>query len=356
MDLDSPEDDEPIIVQDESDEEVHAEKVQTEEPKETEDASASHPPSPKTVKIQELSTQLLVLQTLNSKLVMEKEAPEDEAAWFKAQPLYPNVEQLTQLLLKKHVHELEIKLPGDLKLIPNKLETFTSIVSISYVQAKIETLDALPSLLNKITEAFTKFAQGEKNTQHAIISQLFQRKATKDAEKANLNKPIPTITTPTTSIIPPIITTTTTQLQSPFHPSPPKISSQPEGELIKKEKGKEAKSSKDIKEEKIESDSNDDTINLTGSIVETSKKKKLNKFDFITEQGDHVYFIEEQIKEQKRIEESVKADVAKHDVEIRKEELIDLLRFDIVTDVLSSLIVDQLDTAYVFSRIRRSGH
>ncbi|GKC21455.1 hypothetical protein Tco_1023605 [Tanacetum coccineum] len=56
MDLDSPEDDKPIIVQDESDEEVHAKKVQTKEPKETEDASASHPPSPKTVKIQELGT------------------------------------------------------------------------------------------------------------------------------------------------------------------------------------------------------------------------------------------------------------------------------------------------------------
>ncbi|GJZ82529.1 hypothetical protein Tco_0647702 [Tanacetum coccineum] len=45
----------------EEEEEVHAEKVQPKEPKETEDASASQPPSLKTVKIQELSTQLLVL-------------------------------------------------------------------------------------------------------------------------------------------------------------------------------------------------------------------------------------------------------------------------------------------------------
>ncbi|GKF74380.1 hypothetical protein Tco_0220712, partial [Tanacetum coccineum] len=59
--MDSPEYDEPIIVQDESDEEVHAEKVQTEEPKETKDTTTSHPPFPKTVKIQELITQLLVL-------------------------------------------------------------------------------------------------------------------------------------------------------------------------------------------------------------------------------------------------------------------------------------------------------
>ncbi|GKC40618.1 hypothetical protein Tco_1053002 [Tanacetum coccineum] len=74
IDLDSPEDDKPIIVQDESDEEVHTTKVQTKEPKETKDASASHPPSPKTIKIQELRTQLLVLQTINSKLIREKEA------------------------------------------------------------------------------------------------------------------------------------------------------------------------------------------------------------------------------------------------------------------------------------------
>ncbi|GJX44319.1 hypothetical protein Tco_0260995 [Tanacetum coccineum] len=157
--MDSPEYDEPIIVQD------------------------------KVMK----STQLLVLQTLNSKLIREKEAADAEAGWFKAQPSYPNVEQLTHLLvnsikpelskllsshdfssslptklkelpskfnkltgevkeLKKHVDDLEIELPGDLKEIPTKLETFTSI-------AKIKTLDALPSLLNKVTEALNKFAQ-----------------------------------------------------------------------------------------------------------------------------------------------------------------------------------------------------
>ncbi|GJY57032.1 hypothetical protein Tco_0456147 [Tanacetum coccineum] len=60
IDLESPEYDKPIIVQDE-DEEVHAEKVHAEQHKETEDASASQPPSPKTVKIQELSTQVHLL-------------------------------------------------------------------------------------------------------------------------------------------------------------------------------------------------------------------------------------------------------------------------------------------------------
>ncbi|GKF86555.1 hypothetical protein Tco_0254382, partial [Tanacetum coccineum] len=39
--MDSPKDDEPIIFEDDSDEEVHVEKVQTEEPKETKDTSAA---------------------------------------------------------------------------------------------------------------------------------------------------------------------------------------------------------------------------------------------------------------------------------------------------------------------------
>ncbi|GJT14440.1 retrovirus-related pol polyprotein from transposon TNT 1-94 [Tanacetum coccineum] len=84
--------------------------------------------------------------------------------------------------LKKHVHELEIKLPKDLKEIPTKLEKFTSTISslttqvlelktlqwkllaeflsipgqLSSVQAKIRTLDSLPSLLLKVTKALNE--------------------------------------------------------------------------------------------------------------------------------------------------------------------------------------------------------
>ncbi|GJZ28251.1 hypothetical protein Tco_0572898, partial [Tanacetum coccineum] len=133
IDLESPEYDKPIIVQDE-DEEVHAEK------------------------------------TLNSKLVKEKEDAEIEASLLKAQPSFPNVEKLTELLLqslkpklsklltshdfsnslptklkelpskfkditgvirelKKYVEKLEIKLLGDLKEIPTKMEKFNSTIS-----------------------------------------------------------------------------------------------------------------------------------------------------------------------------------------------------------------------------------
>ncbi|GJU39760.1 hypothetical protein Tco_1192717 [Tanacetum coccineum] len=221
IDLDSPKDDEPIIVQNDIDEEVHAEKAQ------------------------------------NSKLKKEKTEAEAEVAFLSAQPSYQNVVHLTKLLvkslqpklskilsshdfssslptdlkelpskfneltreikaLKKHVHDLEIELPGDLKEIPTKLETFTSTVK-----------------------------------------------------------------------------------------SPLKSSSQSEGELIKKDKGKEAISSKDAEEECTRSDFDNDTINLAGSVVKSSKEKKLKKFDFVTKGGDHVHLTEEQIKEQKRIEEFV---------------------------------------------------
>ncbi|GKC78045.1 hypothetical protein Tco_1128819 [Tanacetum coccineum] len=74
-------------------------------------------------------------------------------------------------------------------------------------------------------------------------------------------------------------------------------------------------SSKDAVKEGSDSKSND-TTNLTSSRVKSSRKKKLKKFDFITEDGDHVYLTKEQIKEQKRIEEYVKAEAAKHEVKI----------------------------------------
>ncbi|GKD95564.1 hypothetical protein Tco_1379461 [Tanacetum coccineum] len=73
MDLDSPEDDQTVIVKDEEEEEVHAEKDDAEkEPKETEDASASHPLSLRSIQIQELTNQVLLLQSQNSKSKKKK--------------------------------------------------------------------------------------------------------------------------------------------------------------------------------------------------------------------------------------------------------------------------------------------
>ncbi|GJX17609.1 reverse transcriptase domain-containing protein [Tanacetum coccineum] len=113
---------------------------------------------------------------------------------------------------------------------------------VASVQAKLRTLDALLSLLLYVTQALNKFAQvldsasskardqsvplagqadtipaeGEKNTNQATISQLFLKRAKKNAKKENLKNQQPKPTTPpATTIIPPIITTTTAQMQSP---------------------------------------------------------------------------------------------------------------------------------------------
>ncbi|GKD47111.1 hypothetical protein Tco_1271756, partial [Tanacetum coccineum] len=233
MDLDSPKDDQPIIFEDEEEEEVHAKKDDVE-------------------------------KSQNSKLKKEKIIAEAEVAFLSAQTTYPNVEQLTELLvkslspelskllsshnlssslltklkelpskfndltreiekLKKHVHELENELPGDLK-------------------AKIKTLDALPSLLSMVTEALDRFAQA--------VEYASQKAGDQGVPSAG---------------------------QAGTHTSSP----QTEGELIKKDNGKKTMSIKDVEEEGTKSESH--KANLTGLMGESSKKKKLKKFDFETE-------------------------------------------------------------------------
>nr|GEU77144.1 hypothetical protein [Tanacetum cinerariifolium] len=112
---------------------------------------------------------------------------------------------------------------------------------------------------------------GEKDTNQATISQLFQRRAKKDAEagKRNQKNQQPKQTTPPTTTL--IITT---HLQSL-----PKSSSQPEGEHIKKIRAKRS-------------------------------------------------FLHKRLR--KRLEEEAKAEAAKQEGEVRKTELIDLLGPEIV--------------------------
>nr|GEU89836.1 hypothetical protein [Tanacetum cinerariifolium] len=98
---------------------------------------------------------------------------------------------------------------------------------------------------------------------------------------------------------------------------PQKTSSKSEGELVKN-KGKKSMSHEETKEKDPESVSGAE-IKLTGSMGESSKKKHLKKFDFVTKQGENVRLTVEQIKEQNRIKELVKADMAKKEKEIGKE-------------------------------------
>ncbi|GJR85188.1 hypothetical protein Tco_0209199 [Tanacetum coccineum] len=65
-------------------------------------------------------------------------------------------------------------------------------------------------------------------------------------------------------------------------------------------------------------------------MVESSRIKKVKKFDFVTEDGKHIHLTEEQINQQKKIEEEAKSKAAKHESEVRKKEFIDLLGPEVV--------------------------
>ncbi|GJY99174.1 hypothetical protein Tco_0516604 [Tanacetum coccineum] len=314
-DLDSPGDDHVIVVDDSDKDEE--DEVHTTTNAETEDTSVPNPHLPAKAKAALLKAQpsfpnvrqlneLLVksLQTEFSKILSAHDFSSSLLTELKDLPSKFN--ELTKEVkgLKKQVYELEIKLPGELKGNPTKLEDFTKTVTsltsqvaelktlqwelpaeflslpvqVASVQAKLKTLDALPRSLVKC-QADTMPAEGEKNTNQATISQLFQRRAEKNADKENLNNEQP-------KLIPPIITTTT-QIQSPPLQSPPKSSSQPEGEHIKKDKGKKAMSSE-----------------------EAEKDKEINH--------------------QKKLEEDAKAEAAKQEGEIRKAKLVDQLGPEVV--------------------------
>ncbi|GKA26078.1 retrovirus-related pol polyprotein from transposon TNT 1-94, partial [Tanacetum coccineum] len=140
---DSPQD-EPIIVSDESEEEE-------EFAKDKDTHASSH----------------------DDELEQQKAKAEAKVASLKARPLFPDINQLTNLLikeLKQHVKDMEIKLPGDLKEIPTKLETFTS--TISSLTSQLKTLDSLSSLLNKVTETLNRFAAMVENASRATTKDV----------------------------------------------------------------------------------------------------------------------------------------------------------------------------------------
>ncbi|GKA50347.1 hypothetical protein Tco_0743420 [Tanacetum coccineum] len=165
----------------------------------TEDTPVPKSSSLRSSQIQELTNQVFILQSEKHKLEIEKNKGEAKVDLLKAQSSFPNMGQLNELLesslqdsitaeevkgLKQQVHELEIELPEDLKEIPSKLEDFTKTVTSIEITAVIKSRDqSVPSA----GQADTMAAEGEKNTNQATISQLFQRRSEKNAKKENLN-------------------------------------------------------------------------------------------------------------------------------------------------------------------------
>ncbi|GJW83716.1 hypothetical protein Tco_0156861 [Tanacetum coccineum] len=160
-------------------------------------------------------------------------------------------------------HDFSSSLPTKLKDLPSKFNDLTKEwelpaeflampSQVEMVQAKLKTLDALPSLLNKVTNALNQFL-------YAITSKKIKGDS---------------------------------------------------GEHIKEEKGKKDLSSEEAEKESTDSNSDDET-HVTGSIVEPSRTKKLKKFDFITEDGRHIHLTKEKINHRKKLEEDAKAKAAK---------------------------------------------
>ncbi|GJR07973.1 retrovirus-related pol polyprotein from transposon TNT 1-94 [Tanacetum coccineum] len=123
--------DEPIIVLDESKEEETKkdEDTNTTSHDVLEDTSVPHPPSPKSAQIQELMAQVHSLQSQKEKLEQQKAKAEAEVASLKARTSYPDINQLTELLvtslepeLSKLLasHDFASCLPTELKELPSK--------------------------------------------------------------------------------------------------------------------------------------------------------------------------------------------------------------------------------------------
>ncbi|GJY08036.1 hypothetical protein Tco_0375090 [Tanacetum coccineum] len=190
MDLNSPKDDQPINVEEEEEQDFHAKKTLNSKLVKEKDAvetkAALFKAKLSFLNVEQL-TEILVksLKHELSKLLSSHDFSSSLPTKLKELP--SKFSELTREIkeLKKHVHELEIELHGNLKEIPTKLEKFSSTISslttqvfelktlqwelpaefcvvprqMSSVQAKIKTLDALPSLLTKVTEALDRFAQ-----------------------------------------------------------------------------------------------------------------------------------------------------------------------------------------------------
>nr|GEX32257.1 hypothetical protein [Tanacetum cinerariifolium] len=112
-------------------------------------------------------------------------------------------------------------------------------------------------------------------------------------------------------------------------------------------------SSNKAEKESTNSDHDDETY-VTSFMVETSRIKKLKKFNFIIGDGKNIHLTEEQINQQKKIEEEAKAEAAKQEGEVRKAELVDLLGAEVASllDCLRKMPVDPAFAADFQSCVR----
>ncbi|GKB54700.1 hypothetical protein Tco_0905453 [Tanacetum coccineum] len=166
--------DEPIIISDESEEDEEVAKD-----KDPEDTSVPPSPSLKSAQIQELIAQpsypdinqLTELLVTSLKPELSKLFASHDFASCLPTELKELPSKITELSgeikeLKKHVRDMEIELPGDLVKIPTKLETFTSTIS---------------SLSSQVTETFNRFSTKVDNASGATSLHVFLAGQTTDS-------------------------------------------------------------------------------------------------------------------------------------------------------------------------------
>ncbi|GJS03591.1 hypothetical protein Tco_0320099 [Tanacetum coccineum] len=130
-------------------------------------------------------------------------------------------------------------------------------------------------------------------------------------------------------------------------------SSQPEGEHIKEDKVKKDLYLEEAEKESTDSDSDDET-HVTGSMVEPSRTKKLKKFDFITEDGRHIYLTKDEINHLKKLEEDAKDEAAKQEGEVRKAKLVDLLGPEVEREPITLKVYKEDGTSEIIPNFKAS--
>nr|GEV66562.1 retrovirus-related Pol polyprotein from transposon TNT 1-94 [Tanacetum cinerariifolium] len=200
---------------------------------------------------------------------------EDTSVPKSSSPMSSQIQELTNQILS--VHDFSSSLPTKLKDLPSKINKLTE--EIKGLKTQVHKLEfELPKDLKEIQtklEAFTK-------TVTRITSQVAKLK------------------------------TLQWELSEEFL----LLSAQ---ELIKKYKGKKEMYLEEAQKESTNYDSDDaGGTHVTGSMVEYFRIKKLKKFDFVTEEGMNIYLSEEEINNQKKLEEEAKAEAAKKEGKVRK--------------------------------------
>nr|GEV88599.1 hypothetical protein [Tanacetum cinerariifolium] len=143
MDLDSPEDDQPLQIS--SDDEAN---IQAKFQNKTDDT---------------LLTELLV-NSLKPELDKMLTAHDSSASIrIELKELPTKVNEISGTLgdLEKYVEQLDIEVTGELKDLPNKLQDFQASISVSSISSQLtkpRVLDAIPSMLGKVADDVDRFA------------------------------------------------------------------------------------------------------------------------------------------------------------------------------------------------------